>query len=862
MNILNKLTVKHLKMNKKRTIVTIVGVILSTALMVGIGLLFSTLRDNSLESTKLYSGDYHAAFTSVNADKLKILEKNTQIESYFISHKLGYSKIDELENNFKPYIKVMEVNDDYFNELTLVKGRLPKNKQEIVISKHLISDNGLKYQIGDELNLNVGTRYLADGKLELYYTEGEELVDTQEQKYKIVGVVERDVYESYSDPGYSVFTLNNNFSSDNLNVHVKYKNVSKTYDLSFKIAKNLGLEVTMEDGNKTCRDIQYNDALLTFYGVSRYDNMMRGMGAVLAIILTLISIGCIIVIYNSFAISVMERKKQFGLFSSIGATKKQLQHTVFYEAFIVGIIGIPIGIISGIVGIGTVLLIINKLLPASVFPVALRLSVYPLFIIIPILFMIVVIIASAFIPAHRASKITPIEAIRLNDDIKIKNKKLKTPRFIRKLFGVEGEIALKNIKRNKKKYRITIASLFISIVLFVSFSSFLFYAFEGADNYLGTIDYDLSISDIQDDDIIETIRKHEQVEKSAIISHAVPYTTLNYKNYYTDNYKKLQNNDDTLLNVIIAVLDDKSFANYLKEIGAKKSKPVIFNRYKTIQYSDSSRKAYDVKRFADNVKFEIPICSVSNMAEMDESYDYTNDKYNVKPEYDCYSKITDYYVSDVVGFPLEAYSMTDDMVIIMSNTMAKSFKLNDSIYNTTLYIKSSKYDKLDDQINNYIDEGKIQDYAYTNVTESMRLENNLILVVKILVYGFISLVTLIGVTSVFNTINTSIALRRKEFAMLRSIGLTPRGFNRILYFESIFVGLKSLLYALPVSFGVVILLHMAMGNFMEFEKVMIPYKSVLIAVIGVFVIIGITMAYASKKIKKENILEAIREENI
>lgn len=861
MNILNKLTVKHLKMNKKRTIVTIVGVILSTALMVGIGLLFSTLRDNALESTKLYSGDYHAAFTSVESDKLKILEKNTQIDSYFISHELGYAKLNELENNFKPYVKVMEVNDSYFEELTLIKGRLPKNDQEVVISNNLIRDNNLKYQIGSELNLDIGQRYLEDGMLELYYTDGEKLINVKEQQYKIVGIIESDIYESYSDPGYSIFTLNNNFNTDNLTIHVKYKNISKTYDLSFKIAKNLGLEVTVEDGNKTCKDVQYNDSLLAFYGVSRYDNMLRGMGAVLAIILTLISIGCIIVIYNSFAISVMERKKQFGLFSSIGATKKQLQYTVFYEAFIVGIIGIPIGILSGVIGIGTVLFVTNKLLPATVFPVALRLSAYPLFIIIPIIFMIIVIVASAFIPAHRASKITPIEAIRLNDDIKIKNRKLKTPKFIRRIFGIEGEIALKNIKRNKKKYRITIASLFISIVLFVSFSSFLFYAFEGADNYLGTIDYDISISDIEDEEVTETIRKNAQVEKSTIISHAVPYTTLDYTSYYTDNYKKLQDDND-LNSLTIAILDNKSFDSYLKKIGVKTEKPIIFNRYKTIQYSDSSRKAYDIKRFDSNVKFEIPICSISNIAERDESYDYVNDKYMIEPEYSCYSKITDYYVSDIVVFPLEAYSMSDNMVIIISQTMAENLKLTDDIYNTTLYIKSSKYDKLDTQIKNYIDEGKIKEYAYSNVTESMKLQNNLILVIKILVYGFISLVTLIGVTSVFNTINTSIALRRKEFAMLRSIGLTPKGFNKILYFESLFVGLKSLLYALPVSFGVVVLLHMAMGNFMEFESIMIPYKSVLIAVIGVFVIIGLTMAYASRKIKKENILEAIREENI
>ena len=138
----------------------------------------------------------------------------------------------------------------------------------------------------------------------------------------------------------------------------------------------------------------------------------------------------------------------------------------------------------------------------------------------------------------------------------------------------------------------------------------------------------------------------------------------------------------------------------------------------------------------------------------------------------------------------------------------------------------------------------------------------MILVIKILLYGFISLVTLIGVTSVFNTIHTSINLRRKEFAMLRSMGLTPKGFNKILAFESLFVGLKSLLYAIPVSIGVVFLLYKSLGGVADVGAFVIPWQSILIATVAVFIIVFITMMYASSKIKHENILDAIREENI
>ena len=148
-----------------------------------------------------------------------------------------------------------------------------------------------------------------------------------------------------------------------------------------------------------------------------------------------------------------------------------------------------------------------------------------------------------------------------------------------------------------------------------------------------------------------------------------------------------------------------------------------------------------------------------------------------------------------------------------------------------------------------------------NLTTNMQMQKNLLLVIKILMYGFIALVTLIGVTSVFNTINTCIALRRREFSVLRSIGLTKKGFNKILYFESLFFGLKSLLYALPVSLFVVYLIYMSMADVVS-NGFMIPWTSIIIAVISVFIIILLSMLYSSSKIKKDNILEQIIDENI
>ncbi|UKI27549.1 MAG: FtsX-like permease family protein [Bacilli bacterium] len=348
-----------------------------------------------------------------------------------------FSKI-ESSNEYKPYMYITSVNKEYFNELKLVDGSFPKNENEVVISNHVITNGGLNYKVGDIVTLKYGTRNI-EGEETLAnseYVPGEEIDITGEVTLKIVGIVERSNFESYSASGYTAFTLDVNSDKGNVNLYVMFDKNKKIIKQSEELAKELSYDY----------DINYNSTLLALYGESTYGNVMTTMVSMMMIMLALVSIGCIIVIYNSFAISVMERKKEFGLLSSIGATKKQLAHTVFFEAVVVGVIGIIFGILGAYIGIGCVVLVINNLI-SDMLDYKLYLVTNPLFIIIPVIFMIVVIGVSAFIPSRKASKVSPIEAIRQNDDIKINKKKIKTSKFVNKLFGIEGEIALKNIKK-------------------------------------------------------------------------------------------------------------------------------------------------------------------------------------------------------------------------------------------------------------------------------------------------------------------------------------------------------------------------------------------------------------------------------
>lgn len=848
MSILNDLTIKNLKLNKKRTIVTIIGIILSTALMVGIGLLFSSFQDYMIRETISYNGKYEAEYGDVSLDKLNSIDKKDF--SYFYQKAIGFSKFDSA-NEYKPYLYISSVNKEYFNELHLISGRFAENDSELVISNHINTNGGASYKIGDIITLKYGERVvegintLANNE----YYEEETLNIVGEKTYTIVGIVERSNFEDYSASGYSTFTLDMNDKEGIVNVFVMFNNKKKIIKQSEDLAKKLGYD----------NAISYNSTLLALYGESTYGNIMKSMITMIVIMLSLVSIGCIVVIYNSFAISVMERKKEFGLLSSIGATKKQLSYTVFFEALIEGTIGIILGIGGAYIGIGTVILIINNLI-GDILVLKLNLVTNIMFIIIPVIFMILVIFISALVPSRRAAKVSPIEAIRQNDDIKINKKKIKTGKLVNKLFGIEGEIALKNIKRNKKKYRVTIVSLFISIVLFISFSSYMNYTIDTASSVMGEVPYDYQISYFGDDNDIDALDKISEIIKSNDVKEYISYSASNlsiignytYSDEYLDFYKSAYGDDGikALTNlkyqyISIYILDDISYNKYKELIGLDKDSVILLNKFKGVSYGNNKRVNYDIP-VINNGDINIKIC---NFDDNDEDVDTT--KY-------CNKKIDNIFVTNKSFDLIEEFSYMSDFKLIVNKKLYDNISDSGTHY-TQFNIISDNTDNID-KLTKELD--KYDNVNYTNVKESMKQANNMILVIKILMYGFIGLVTLIGVTSVFNTISTSMALRKREFAVLRSIGLTRKGFNKILFFESLFFGLKSLIYAIPVSLGVTIIIHYALADMMSINSIVIPWKAIIISIVSVFVIVLLTMMYSTSKIKKHNIIEQIREENI
>ncbi len=841
MKILNRLTIKHLKMNPKRTIVTIIGIVLSMALMLGCGLLASSFIESMKQEAIMLHGEYHAAFKSLSKKEAQEIENNIHINNSYFSSLMGFGEFLDSQNYAKPYYAMYSASKELLETFQLKEGRLPENEHEILVSNH-VTTNGMKtVSIGEELVINVGKRYV-DGEITYLndsYEEGlnDHLEQFEEQRFTVVGIISRPYTESYTAAGYSLFTLGSNYLDEGNNVFVEYKKPQETFEISDEIINQLNLN------NKS---VAYNSSLLYFYGTTRYGNINESIMKVLCFALCLLSVGCVIVIYNSFAISTMERKKQFGLYASIGATRKQILQTVFFEAFLVGSIGIVLGIASSFLGIYVVLEILNYLLK-DFWAYEFHLIINWIYIIVPILFMVFVVFFSAFLPARRASRVAPIISIRENDEIKMPKRKLKTPKFVTKLFGIEGELALKNMKRNKRKYRITVLSLFVSIVLFISFSTYLNYGVSTMDS-VDRYDFDISMEtyNLEGLQTLKEIRHDNRVDTSYLFrleSYSSYIPMDSYVSWYR-NY--LRNYELESSNMNLFILEDEDFDQFRKTQAANFDDILLLNQGQVIDYQNGNRETYQGKLFQQDISHlnlcywddakddevcNIPLSNIKMITEVPPTFQYLL-----------------YNSSHAVFLSASKYQELFSDVSTSFNT----------VYN--LNIQAKEYESLYNEIEKKY--GNFQNMNMSSPKMEQKESKNLVLAVKILLYGFISLVTLIGVTSVFNTIHTSINLRRKEFAMLRSMGLTPKGFNKMILFESLFFGLKSLIYGIPVSFLCVLYIHDSMSGFSTRDHMLIPWGAICFVVIGVFLIVLLAMRYSVHKIKKENILNAIRDENI
>lgn len=475
MNIANKLTYRHLKENKGRTVVTTLGICVSVAMITAVFVAMASFLNLFGEIGKISSGNWDACYYHLNQSQIEQVEKDSRISK--VGLKYGSENMSfQIKNptSYKRGTAEMIIGDKSYFEMVLTgnfDGKVPANENEVAVEKDFLDKNGMKdAKVGDKIVLTQGQRQLDDGSYVTgsNFNKDEKFVPSGDEKeYTITAILHTNPATKYSSVWRGI--SEDEIKSGDICAYITLaKQNSSAYSTIEAIQNDYKIDV-----------YQANEDVLASYLSGRQDGFLVTMLPIVLVVLILIVIASVMLIYNAFGMSLSERVRYLGMLASVGATKSQKRKSVYFEGAILGAIGIPVGILAGILGIGiTLKLVGHKIIStgmiAGVNDSNMQMkTVVPAWAIIGIILVsIFTIFISAFIPARKASKITPIDAIRQRQEIKVKPKKLKAPKYIKKIFGYEGELAYKNLKRNGKKSRLITVSIALSIVLFISCNYF------------------------------------------------------------------------------------------------------------------------------------------------------------------------------------------------------------------------------------------------------------------------------------------------------------------------------------------------------------------------------------------------------
>lgn len=895
MNILHSVTLKNLKQNRVRTLVTLIGIILSVSLFTAVTTSVTSLTGYLVRVIENRTGSWHGALTGISGAELKELAAQEEVADSAALQQIGFAHLPDSSNPNKPYLYVAGIGEGLQDILPvhLTRGRMPVSGREILLPDHLLANGGVTYQINEKLTLDLGDRLIqgeaADQSVE-FQSGAEEIRVRTTRDYEVVGFYERAAFEAYESPGYTALTLSDGTGPDR-------------YDAYLKVSQMKGIYRFFEENYPDSR-ITLNSDLLRFTGNSNegsLNGVLYGMAGVLSLI---ILFGSVSLIYNAFAISISERTRQFGLLKSMGATRRQLRRSVLFEGAALSVIGIPLGILLGLAGIGITLAFAGGLL--SRFQgfggsgVRMTLVASPWAILLAALLGFFTVLLSAWIPSKRASAVSPMEAIRMSSDVKIEAGRVKTHALTGRLFGFEGTLAAKNFRRNKRRYRSTVISLFMSVVLFISAASFTAYLKGSTSIVMPDSGYDIRYAYLDEekqppDQVAGLIGRIPGVEKIAYI-RSLEYQTLIVPKGITDpSYKAyIQSRGNApgiegvkvtgeMLHMNMIFLDDAAFLELLNENGLSQAdylsgepKGLVYDHVKI--FDPSQKKYYPFTLLtrdeitATHLKVEKAYGEAffSGVSE-NGSYLYQADDPQgeeqmvpVAPsEVETRNSLS--LGARIKDLPMVEVNDTGDEVKVIYPLSRIKDVLGDikdeELEAVRYYIKAPAHQAVFEQMGTTLRDASLPTAALFDQAADQEMMRALILIVSIFSYGFIILISLIAAANVFNTIHTNIGLRRREFAMLRSIGMTKKGFRRMMAFECLLYGSKSLLYGLPVALGVTWLIYQAMQSGLEIGF-FIPWASIPVAVGSVFLVVVSSTVYAMKKISEGSTVEALKNENL
>ncbi len=882
MSIFSKVTHKTLAKNRTRTVVTIIGIILSAAMITAVTTTMSSFFRYLQDYTAATEGLWHLEYIYLPTEKLSELEEDYRFGSAANAQKVGVALVNSDNDSSNRYVFVTGGDDKFYERLpvNLEAGRLPQTPYEIALRHGYLGDEYIP--LGSTVTLELGYRYL-DGELMTDfnpYTEGEELVVHERRTYTVVGYVDHTSYEPFMDAGETALTYwDSGEDVPYIDSFLLLKNPRDTFDFQ-------------QDYKDLAGSLDNTNYLMTL-GVVRYDTFYHIIYSMAAILIGLIMFGSVSLIYNAFSISVSERTKQFGLLRSVGATKKQIRGMVFTEAVTVSAIGIPLGIVAGIAGMAVTFHFIGGALSdfladGEIAP-TFRIHVSALSVAAAAAIGFVTVLISAWAPSRRAMRVSAIEAIRQTSDVKIKRREVRTSPLTYRLFGLEGAIAGKHFKRSRKRYRATVVSLFMSVVLFISASSFCRYLTDSVTGvFSDSTDYDIRYSfhgEMADqsgkslDEVVDILGRAEHITAVSANTNFSCACEGFTRDQLTDEALRVYFSDaptggiagedpDRLYpSFYVYGIEDGTWEEYIQRLGLD---PALYTGpealgviHSTIQGFDSDAQRYITMTLLRDDVSQV----VVNTYDSDRLTElYRRDDYEELPEeeQEALYESCQYYTTVRIGcqaqeLPMGCLNANYGVCLLLPMSVFDAIPQKGYTYSAVYFLADDHEAATESLAALAVENGLPGRSYFQDVYEQSANQRGLITVVRVAAYGFITLISLIAAANVFNTISTNVFLRRREFAMLRSVGMTSRGFNRMMSYECILYGTKALLFGIPAAFGVTYLIFRSINMGYE-TSFYLPWSAVFIAVGSVFLVVFATMLYAMSSIKRDNPIDAMKSE--
>lgn len=884
MKLLNKLTLKNLRLNKVRTAVTIIGIMLSAALITVVSGMALSGRQTMINGQTTWSGDYDVALDIIDNAVIETARNNRNVENAFYKERLGFSKATVADNAEYGYA-VTAISKNAFDgcfKLSLEKGSFPTNSNEAVVTGAFKNTDGKDVKIGDKITLELGVLKSTDGKvlgeselLDLSPKRFKEskITDKKQKTYTITGIIENPNTSELNNPSscFGIYTVSDEKSPVEA-IRTKHMNklyiaytpqsegnyIQNTADiLGFK-ADGMSVwedEISPEDQQASgINGYSFNTTLLAMkgYGGSEGTNVMIFSLAVIIIIIVMLA--SVFVIRNSFAISITEKTSMYGMLASVGATKRQIRRNVLFEGFILGLIGIPLGILLGL-GVNAILITILNSVLGDVLSGAKFVFVTPTIpIICAIVLSAVTIFLSSFFIALRASRIPPLVAIRGNKDIKVKNNKpYRTSKLTKKLFGVGGEIASKSLKRSRKKYRTTVISIVVSVAMFIAVSAFMDYGMTFTDHYYGNADYSYMVSGI-DANQAETIEKMPEIENYLTVGLQYGYVSADVPvNECGENFLYDDADGTKSFGAEFLEFEHDTFVKICRELELDYNKVkggvLVYSQVTPYDMENMEGTGEPMKLFGKTAPTKLTV-----YGNDDNGNELITGKLKVSSVFDKIPESIEYVTGD--GTTLGGSLIIGEQGVI-------SPQLGKHGCDITLYANTSDHTSLTNRIESMSGTGDSESYiSIFDYEEIVNQFNAIMLIVGIFVYGFIGVISLIGLTNIFNTISTNMQLRSKEFASLKSIGMTKKEFNRMIRLESLMYGIKSLIIGIPLGVLGVFAIFSAFSRGNVPMSFVFPWKAILISIVAVIIVVWLIMKYSISKVNKQNIIETIRNDNI